>query len=406
MIDGWPIRALGEVCDFTRGLTYSKADEVTSSSNVVLRASNIDLQTGRLDLSDLRYIKDDVPIPEAKKVLRNSLLICTASGSRSHLGKVAFVDQDVEAAFGGFMGQIVPRSAVDPRFLFHLLMSPRFKEHLLSLTGGTNINNLRLGDVAMFTFPMPPLPEQKRIASVLDEAIEQLEDAEHQVRQSLDKTRQVLLSHLGELFTHEAVTWRNTTVGAVADHVLGKMLDKAKNRGAPKPYLRNQNVRWFRFDLDDVAEMRFEETEVDRYSARAGDVLICEGGYPGRSAVWMSDEPIFIQKAIHRVRFDQPAYGLFFNYYLFYLHSTGRLSPYLTGTGIQHFTGQSLARLPICLPPLDTAREIVERIRAVHRGTDSLATLLWRKLELVAELKQSLRTRAFSGDLTREPIAA
>jgi type I restriction enzyme S subunit len=100
--------------------------------------------------------------------------------------------------------------------------------------------------------------------------------------------------------------WQVRPLGDIADLSLGKMLDKAKNRGAPKPYLRNLNVRWFEFDLTDIAEMRFEEHEHERYAAKVGDVLICEGGYPGRAAIWLDEKPMYFQKAIHRVRFFAP----------------------------------------------------------------------------------------------------
>jgi len=100
--------------------------------------------------------------------------------------------------------------------------------------------------------------------------------------------------------------WQRKRVADLAQHSLGKMLDKAKNRGEPRPYLRNLNVRWFDFDLTDVLEMRFLPSEVERYTVRKGDVVVCEGGYPGRAAIWERDEPIFFQKALHRVRFHQP----------------------------------------------------------------------------------------------------
>lgn len=99
-------------------------------------------------------------------------------------------------------------------------------------------------------------------------------------------------------------SWAWVNVGTVADSRLGKMLDKAKNRGVARPYLRNINVRWFGFDLSDLLEMRFEEAELPEYDLQKGDVLICEGGEPGRAAVW--DERVkgvYFQKALHRVRF-------------------------------------------------------------------------------------------------------
>ena len=110
--------------------------------------------------------------------------------------------------------------------------------------------------------------------------------------------------------------WPTRKVSEIAQHSLGKMLDKSKNKGVAKPYLRNQNVRWFDFDLSDVSEMRFEAAEEARYTVVKGDVLICEGGYPGRAAIWNHDEPIYFQKALHRVRFHEPERNKWFLYYL------------------------------------------------------------------------------------------
>ena len=72
-------------------------------------------------------------------------------------------------------------------------------------------------------------------------------------------------------------SWAWVNVGTVAHARLGKMLDKAKNKGTPRKYLRNINVRWFDFDLSDLLEMRFEDSELPEFALRRGDVLICEG---------------------------------------------------------------------------------------------------------------------------------
>ena len=153
--------------------------------------------------------------------------------------------------------------------------------------------------------------------------------------------------------------WEWKKVSAVAKHSLGKMLDKAKNKGVPKPYLRNFNVRWFGFDLSDVSEMRFLPEELDKYSAVQGDVLICEGGYPGRAAIWQDDKPIYFQKALHRVRFHDPERGKWFLYYLFSKDSDGTLRNHFNGAGIQHFTGEALAEFEIPLPPIPEQQRIV-----------------------------------------------
>ena len=153
--------------------------------------------------------------------------------------------------------------------------------------------------------------------------------------------------------------WERRKVCEIAQHSLGKMLDKRKNKGEPKPYLRNLNVRWFDFDLSDVFEMRFLPEETDKYTAVKGDLLICEGGYPGRAAIWDRDEPIYFQKAIHRVRFHQPEHNKWFLYYLLACDLDGTLRNHFTGSGIQHFTGQVLAQFTVPLPPLPEQRRIV-----------------------------------------------
>ncbi|KWV98144.1 restriction endonuclease subunit S [Escherichia fergusonii] len=153
--------------------------------------------------------------------------------------------------------------------------------------------------------------------------------------------------------------WVHAKLGGYIDSNLGKMLDQNKNKGDFHPYLGNSNVRWGYFDLENLSLMKFEEHESDRYGIRKGDLIICEGGEPGRCAIWEDDVPnMKIQKALHRVR---PLPGLtseYLYYWFLYFGRTGQLDAYFTGTTIKHLTGKALSELPIEIPPIDEQKHI------------------------------------------------
>jgi type I restriction enzyme S subunit len=179
------------------------------------------------------------------------------------------------------------------------------------------------------------------------------------------------------------------------------MLYKQKNKGDLRPYLRNLSVRWFDFNLDDILKMRFEDREVDRYSVRKGDLMICEGGYPGRAAIWDNSETMFYQKAIHRVRFKNTVYNKWLLYYLYLSDSNETLRTHFTGAGIQHFTGKALGALRLAFPPERDAYVILADIEKLHDLVRELEQPYERKLASLDELKKSLLQKAFSGELTK-----
>jgi type I restriction enzyme S subunit len=100
-------------------------------------------------------------------------------------------------------------------------------------------------------------------------------------------------------------SWVWTVLGAIADIKLGKMLSPKAYAAnlIQRPYLRNENVRWGHIDFSDVKYMGFSGREIDRYSVAVNDLLVCEGGEPGRCAVYKGGiDGLMYQKALHRVR--------------------------------------------------------------------------------------------------------
>jgi type I restriction enzyme S subunit len=167
--------------------------------------------------------------------------------------------------------------------------------------------------------------------------------------------------------------WEWTTIGELTDTSLGKMLDKKRATGLhPTPYLRNINVRWGSFDLSDLAEMDIRPEELDRVLAQPGDVITCEGGEPGRSAVWRGPGTIALQKALHRIRPSAAVLPGYLALLLQHLAMTRKLEPFLTGTTIKHLPQEKLRRVPVALPPRAEQDRIVATIEAhISRVADA-----------------------------------
>ncbi|TAF74228.1 MAG: hypothetical protein EAZ53_10230 [Bacteroidetes bacterium] len=195
--------------------------------------------------------------------------------------------------------------------------------------------------------------------------------------------------------------WVWCRLGEICDTRLGKMLDGTKNKGEYYPYFRNLNVQWYRFELDDVLLMKFEESELEEYSVKKGDLLICEGGYPGRGAIWESDDETFkFQKAIHRVRFYSNIPAKLYLFYLDLICSNGKIKDYLTGSGIQHLTGISLKKMPIPLPPVSEQIRIVQKLEELMQYCNELETSIKQSESQNSTLLQQVLREA----LRKEPV--
>ena len=182
---------------------------------------------------------------------------------------------------------------------------------------------------------------------------------------------------------------RSVVLGDIADTCLGKMLDQQKNKGEYQPYLANINVRWGGFDLEALPQMRFLETEEERYGLKYGDILVCEGGEPGRCAIWKDQIPnMKFQKALHRVRVHQDEVDFRWLFYRFlYAKFRGEFDQYYSGTTtIKHMPGEKLVKIRIDLPELSYQRKIGD-VLSVY---DDLIENNQKQIKLLEEAAQRL----------------
>ena len=157
---------LGKIGNFVRGVTYS-ADDEENDGFAVLRANNVSLETGEIDLTDLVHVRRDLCFDRAQRICSGDILICVASGSKEHAGKVAYVEDDLDDAFaGGFMTILrVKESVAMPKYVAVYMQSQIFRRLILRHLGGTNINNVSLGMLNALPIIVPSNDEQEEIVA-------------------------------------------------------------------------------------------------------------------------------------------------------------------------------------------------------------------------------------------------
>ena len=200
--------------------------------------------------------------------------------------------------------------------------------------------------------------------------------------------------------------WMWVHLNYIANSSLGKTLDKVKNTGDYKPYLCSINVYWNGISLEKVKEARFEETELEKYSLKRGDLLICEGGDVGRSAVWEEDIPMCYQNALHRVRFYHDINPYFYKYLIECYKGIGIINQFSKGVTIKHLVQSSLNAMWLPLPPLAEQKRIVAKIEELLPLVDRYEKA-WTKLEefnrrFPEDMKKSILQQAIQGKLVEQ----
>ena len=160
--------------------------------------------------------------------------------------------------------------------------------------------------------------------------------------------------------------WCWVHINEIANTSLGKTIDTGKNTGDYHQYLCSINVYWSGIDLTTVKKAQFEDDECIKYQLRKGDLLICEGGEAGRSAVWETDINMLYQNALHRVRFYGQISSYFYRYLMEYYRDCGILAKFSRGTTIKHLVQSSLHSIPMPLPPLAEQKRIVAKLEQIN----------------------------------------
>ena len=397
--DGWCWCYLNSIGRWQSGATPSRGVKAYYGGTIPW------LKTG--DLND-DYVKD-IPERITDKALKETSVKLNPEGSvliamyGATIGKVGILTYP--ATTNQACCACSELCGVDNRYLFYFLIS--HKDEFIRQAGGGAQPNISKEIIVNTPMPVPPIEEQKRIVYEIEKwfrIIKVIDDSELSIRAVTDTCKAKildlaihgklvpqdqndepaieLLRRINPDFTpsdnlHYGTElpdgWQLCHIQDIASAELGKTLDRLKNTGEEKSYLCTLNVKWEAFDLSTIKTIRIEASEKERYAVRPGDLLVCEGGDVGRSAIWTEQGEIYYQNALHRIRFKtQDTCQEFFLYVLRNYKDRGIIDDVCKGVTIKHFTGQVLRSLDLPFPPVKEQVRIVKTVKAYYNVLDEI----------------------------------
>ena len=279
-------------------------------------------------------------------------------------------------------------------YFCYLLESDYFLKYAFKSATGSTIKNVPLKAIDDFFVPLPPLAEQRRIIAEIEKwfsLINQIEQGKADLQTVIKQTKSKILDLAihGKLIPQDPndepasellkrinpaaeITcdngqygkmpegWCETILGELFEHNIGKALNSSNQGGIMRDYLTTSNVYWDTFDLSVVKQMLFKENELEKCTVVKGDLLVCEGGDVGRSAIWNQDYDICIQNHLHRLRPKAELSVRFYYHVLKYLKDNNMIGG--KGIGLLGLSSKELHKLPFPLPPYNEQQRIVNKI--------------------------------------------
>ena len=381
----WPVKTLGEVCDFVRGVTYDKADarsEIKSGFIPLLRATNI-TEKGLLR-EDFVFVPKNV-VRTDQKLTSGDALITIASGSASVVGRSVLVEDPGEMTFGAFCGVLRPGPEILPRYLSHFMSSRSVRAAWSEAAQGTNINNLKRDDILQTECLLPPLEEQKRIVELLDTATGRIAGLVECYEQARTHANNLYESACRSEFDNQHSKSPIVTLPDVCKNLDGrrKPITKSDREAGDIPYYGASGiVDYVKGHIFDERTLLISEDGANLLARSTPIAFTAEGKY------WVNNHA-------HVVKFDSPVTETYVEIYL----NSIPVDNWVTGAAQPKLTQASLNRIPIPMPPLEEQKRIVARLDSMRTKTSEMVSAYDSKLTAAKNLRQSILEAAFAGDL-------
>ena len=376
---GWPILSLGDVCGFQNGFAF-KSKFFTEAGTPILRISNI--QSGSIDLSKVAYTdpasyKEDL----SRYTVTDGDLLIAMSGATT--GKIGINSTGLDFLLNQRVGKFMPSKKLDKQYLYYFL-STKVNEHL-EISAGAAQPNLSTEQIKGMKIPLPPIPEQKRIVAILDQAFADIDRAREITERNLRNIRELFESYLQQVFSQPGEGWSIGLWGEVLEVRNGRNQRDVLDEDGQFPIIGSAgNIMGYAND----------------YLCDEGTTII------GRKGT--IDKPKFITYKFWNVdtSFGLVAGERLDQKFLFYFCKSLNFYDLNKGTTLPSLVKKDLVKIRMPLPPIPEQKRIVTILDQVFTDSDRARELNEKKLESLNELKKSLLQKAFSGELTGDQPGA
>jgi type I restriction enzyme S subunit len=378
------MKTLGSVCRFLNGGTPSKAvPEYFEGDIPWITSADI---SGPVASKARSFITDEaVKNSAVNKVAAGAVLLVTRTG----VGKVAVAAN--ELCFSQDITALLPdESKLDASYLVHFLLTK--KEHFLGLARGATIQGITRNVVSDLSIPLPPIPEQRRIAAILDQA-DALRAKRREALVQLDSlTQSIFIEMFGEISTNSK-GWNTCTVGDVSDCIVPGR-DKPKSFSGDIPWVTTSDLQHLELTLGSSKKIGLSDTEIDDVRARvipSGSVIISCVGDLG--IVSIAGAPMVVNQQLHSFQCHSNLNNIFLMY------SLALQKPFMlakaSSTTLPYMNKTVCNSIPIVMPPLILQKTFAARIQAI----ESLKFSYRVALSELDSLFSSLQYRAFQSEL-------
>jgi len=399
----WPVKTLGEVCDFVRGVTYDKADaraEMKDGFIPLLRATNI-TENGILNEGHVFVPKKGVRADQ--KLMSGDALITIASGSASVVGRSVLVEDPGEITFGAFCGVLRPGSKILPRYLSHFLSSRTVRTAWSEAAQGTNINNLKRDDILQTECLVPPLEEQRRIVALLDDTTARITEMTFCYGQARTHAENLFSSALRDALESNP-NWPVKTLGDFFRVCSSKRVLKSDWKEVGVPFYRGREISALSRDgrVNNtlfISEDLFNALADAHGVPKSGDIMITAIGTIGNSYVVKVSDRFYFKDA--SVLWLDKQSEINSRFVQFWIQSTSFTKQMQIGNGatVDTLTISRLSRLKIRVPPLEEQKRIVAQLDSMRAKTSEMVAAYDAKLQAAKNLRQSILEAAFEGEL-------